>query len=268
MSEQTQRRVQKAGTDNFQSREKRVVQPHTTPSRGSFARVSSETDKLNYGSFYHCRETFYNTEASIDFLLMFHDPGKSQNICEFFWEFERRLGHSKLSDMGPTNSQRLTWIKPSDFWKRNAMRKSLVTILLRMGQEYNHETKNFEQALFSNEYYTYTTATRTAVNRFLQGYTWYSGSNTAWVNQFSGMTDQETVNSLLTKRPVTDEQLLRFAMKELGCANREQLCSRYRKVHHPMTKSEETTPENRPLLNVSKKKNRWERMAEEAEKKP
>ena len=61
------------------------------------------------------------------------------------------------------------------------MKRSLLTILLRCGVKYNRKQDNFEDAVFSC---AYTQNTRYAVQRFLDGFTKYTGKSNGWYNQF------------------------------------------------------------------------------------
>jgi hypothetical protein len=197
----------------------------TNQTDGCFARVLNDVeDNLTVNAWGYCREGFHQN-SNIDYFLMWHAAKKGPDIEAFIHAVERRLKHSHMSEIGPTNFNRVCWVKPAEFWKRNAMRRSFFTILLRCAMHYDLSKDNFDKALFSLDY---TTSSRQATKRFLEGYTWYKGSSTGWCNQFRSAT-ATVVKSLLTKRPVDEKALLKFALAQLG-VSKDQLSFKLRQV--------------------------------------
>jgi len=107
----------------------------------------------------------------------------------------------------------------------------LFTILLRCGQDYDIEKDNFEEALYKNKYVK---ETKIAVQQFINGYTWYKGENTGWRNKFRNMSAKD-IETVLTKKPISEEQLLNFACLELNVSKKE-LEKKYRKTNYPLEK--------------------------------
>ena len=95
---------------------------------------------------------------------------------------ERILDVQPRSHFGPTQRKTIMWIRPSRWWTVKAMRRSLFTILLRAGSNYNMDLDNFEEALYSNQY---SLNTKYAVQRFLAGNTLYVGKKRGWYKQFN-----------------------------------------------------------------------------------
>ena len=184
---------------------KRFNRPSISPSSGALAHVTNDNGEditIQNGEFVTCRDRFHgNNTSRLGDVLMAHPPGMGKNILLFINAIEQRMGHAILTQGGPTNLKNASWFAPADFWRRNAMRRSLFTILLRNGREYQPRNKNVEEALYS-QYYT--SSTRPAIERFLNGFTWYSGSSSGWYQQFSGAANQQNPNleRLLTKRPI------------------------------------------------------------------
>jgi len=178
---------------------------------GSFARLSKKSVISNW---VYCRESFHNDSTSMNQLLFCHSKDKGKNIACFINELEDRLKHKNKTVCGPTKFNKVMWINPSSFWKKQTLRRSLFTALLRAGQKYNPAINNFETALFSHEYIR---QTRNAVEWFLKGNTWYSknDSNNQWKSTFVGLSTEE-VKKLLSKKPVKKESLFQFAIDKLG----------------------------------------------------
>ena len=80
------------------------------------------------------------------------------------------------------------WINPSQFWKGCKMRKQLLSILLRAGSKYDPDKDNYEEALYTQEYIK---GTKSAVMRFLFGFTEYTQNVCGWERAFRAKTDSE-----------------------------------------------------------------------------
>lgn len=151
--------------------------------RGSFSKIlfTKEDGTLIAKEWLYCREYFQDESKGINQFLFCHSKDKIKNIFAFINKIENVLKINKFSLMGPTQRKNVSWIKPSNWWLRTSMKRSLFTALLRCGQRYNPQIDNFEEALFS---YFYTKDTKQAVKRFLQGNTKYTGKKKGWYNQF------------------------------------------------------------------------------------
>jgi hypothetical protein len=100
-------------------------------------------------------------------------PDVGHNVAAFIWKTEdilRRRLHSKFA---PTNHNEILWVEPAWFWKSCRMRRSLFTLLLRAGIDYDKERDNYEHAIFNERWLK---CTILATKRFLYGYTKYVGA--------------------------------------------------------------------------------------------
>lgn len=129
----------------------------------------------------YCREYFQDESAGIKRFLFCHKPHKCKNIAFFIDKIEEILHLDETSTIGPSQRNNISWIKVSPWWTATSMKRSLFTILIRCGQNYNYKLENFDEALFST---LYTKHTEYAVRRFLEGNTRYTGKRKGWYNQF------------------------------------------------------------------------------------
>ena len=209
-----------------------IDRPSYNITTGSFARIKNvnpTTGHAAYDSWGFCRDSFHST-PTLSHLMMWHGTGASY-IEEFVHEFEKKLGHEKLSkfenvkfDSSESLAKTVTAVIPASFWAKNSMRRALFTILLRAGMKYNPEKKNFDACLEKSDYLI---NTKSALDRFMQGYTWYTGNAVGWVQQFSFITPKN-VKKFLTLKPVTDKEIMDYACKKLN-TTKNDLIVEYRK---------------------------------------
>lgn len=169
------------------------------PEPGSFCKPRSVVSgRYAAGQWYNCREIWHYELKDVPLFFFSHLTGKTRAVAAFMQKVEDILDVTPRSHYGPTQRKTICWVEPSSWWTRLAMRRSLFTILLRVGQHYKTEEDNFEQALFSHHY---TKNTRYAVERFMAGNTYYTGRKRGWYNQFHILhpTDEQ-VNDLLVRR--------------------------------------------------------------------
>ncbi len=189
-----------------------IILPLYTVTNGSFADVTGDSDnagnKLQSGWVF-CRDRF-NTQTNLNEILYCHPAHVGKNVAEFVHLFEKKMNHKKFTTFSPTNWNRATYIKTSKFWQK-PVRKSLFTALLRAGLKYSGD---FEKALYSIDYLR---QTKNAVQRFIDGYTWYVGKRPTegWYNQFYSL-KTEHLQNLLTKKPVKIPVLIDFALQKLN----------------------------------------------------
>jgi hypothetical protein len=89
------------------------------------------------------------------------------------------------------------WIKPSKWWLKYGMRRSLFTILLRAGLVYVVAKENFDEAVNGEKYLS---MTKYAFSRFLSGFTKYTGHKRGWHRQFCQMRPTaDEIDELLIK---------------------------------------------------------------------
>lgn len=202
----------------FWGAEKKFTKPDYNLGNGYFAKIDSYTDtSLTPNSWQSCRETFQNY-LPMTALLMCHEPNIGRNIAEFMNIFETRMGHQKITVCGPTNWNRVTWIIPAKFWVDKPMRFSLLTALLRAAVRYVPAEENFDKALYS---YNYTKGTKAAIEMFMQGRTWYKGDVNGWYRQFQGVKSEEELKKLLTRKPISPNDLMNFALEKLGISKND-----------------------------------------------
>jgi hypothetical protein len=134
------------------------------------------------GQWFGCREIWHYELKNLPLFFFSHSTGKTRSIDSFMRKIEDGLEVRPISHFGPTQRKTISWIEPSPWWTRLAMRRSLFTILLRVSDHYHPEEDNFDQALYSHKY---TRETQYAVERFLSGCTHYKGRKRGWYNQFA-----------------------------------------------------------------------------------
>ena len=186
----------------------KIERPNNGLSDGSYAVVTSKgSGTIRYNEFIHCRETFHGRPMG---KILFSHSSKvtSERIAEFINLFEKKLGHKNITHIAPTNIKKITYIEPAEFWLFKPMRQSLFTALLRAACKY---TGNFEKALYS---ISYTSGTKKAIQRFLDGHTWYSGSGSQWVSSFRNV-DVKTIETLLGKKPIPKKKFREFIFELL-----------------------------------------------------
>lgn len=125
-----------------------------------------------------CREQFGGDfQANTVGFFYSHTIGHSERVAEFISLTEDILSTAvklERTVFRPTNRPYATWIEPGIFWKNCWIKRSLFTILLRCGEEYDVNNNNYEDALFGEEHIRDTTI---AVQRFLFGFTRFTGDN-------------------------------------------------------------------------------------------
>jgi hypothetical protein len=149
---------------------------------GYFAKVRRGTNHtLVPIEWYHCREVFQGESRGLKWMLFCHKQNRGLNIVKFIHCIERKLNVRPFTQFGPTQSDKVLWIKLSPWWMKYSMRRSFFTALLRAAQNFNPKKRNYEKTLWTNRYFR---QTKYATRRFLRGYTKYTGHITGWNNQF------------------------------------------------------------------------------------
>lgn len=151
---------------------------------GSFGTMTKKADKVTGVSWEGCRDRFQNHSepAAYQEFLFCHRPKCGDNVIDFIHTVEEiiRLKPEDRVTLKKTSNPNIIYVCFSPWWKYR-MRRSLLTALLRCGQEYKERTAEcFEKALFS-QYYT--AQTKPAVVEFLKGRT---ASKLKRRNGFSG----------------------------------------------------------------------------------
>lgn len=166
---------------------KRIIFPekqkYRMPTAGSFSRIRCVSGNGEYvaANWMYCREYFQDCSQGIRRMFFVTKRNRGRNIASFIDRVEAKLSLRQRTQFGPTQRNNIIWIKIAPWWTTSSMRRSLFTALLRAGNAYNLTQDNFSDALYSIKY---TAETKYAVERFLSGYTTYTGTVRGWFNQF------------------------------------------------------------------------------------
>ena len=150
---------------------------------GAFGYVIGLTARNSYlvSSWETCREEFPDKSIPIHTFMFCHHSDKSYAVACFIDKVESKVKAKPRTVIGPTQYRKVSYVRLSGWWRKDKMRLSLLTLLLRAGQSYDPEVGNFEQALCAMRY---TRQTLPAIWRFLKGYTQYTGKSDGWNDQF------------------------------------------------------------------------------------
>lgn len=155
---------------------KKLNQCYGSPPPGQF---SLDVDPPKSPHWDHCREQFLGkmTSNMKGFYFSF-SVGKCESVGEFLNKFEKVLGLPFYSTFCKTDRETILWIEPAPFWLNCILKRSLLTLLLRVGFNYDVEKDNFEDALFSELHpdNKYVRDTKNAIIRFMYGFTKYIGT--------------------------------------------------------------------------------------------
>jgi len=158
-----------------------IYLPYCTPNSGNFA-LDSESGRVSHWDT--CREQFAAKffETTEGFFFS-HRENKGYDIANLIHKFESviKISHDDYkfdnSEYSFTNSPHVLFIKVSRFWRECFFRRSLLTLIIRCGQNYDSTIDNFDEAIFDEKYKetTYINETKMAVFRFMFGFTKYTG---------------------------------------------------------------------------------------------
>jgi len=166
------------------------------PSIGSFGKPSGlNNDRYMVKNWQYCREIWHSQMYNTKIFFYAYPASKIKTISLFFEIIEKKINTPQFSSFGPTQKKHIMYIKPSPWWLRYGMRRSLFTILLRSSSAYDPSNKNFNVALYSN---LYAEKTKSAIEHFLAGNTVYKGRKRGWYKQFlESQVDQDLIKVLL-----------------------------------------------------------------------
>jgi hypothetical protein len=159
---------------------KPLSQCYSVPAEGQFALEAEGEKSLHWD---HCREQFLGKfKEGIPGFYFSHKADRGVNIAGFVLKFEEVVGAElkslSFSHFSETGRETVLWVEPSGFWRSCLLKKSLLTLLLRCGSNYDNVRDNFDDALFGPEYNEnkYARETKNAIMRFLFGFTKFSGT--------------------------------------------------------------------------------------------
>jgi len=133
-----------------------------------------------------CREQFHSfgtAQKCSDFFYVVN-PDTQEDVAHFMYHIERWLKLENKSWFKYTEKNSIIWIEAEKWWTINPMRYQFFTICLRAALNWRRRfNADLRQTLNS---YIYARETPEAVDRFLAGYTWYTGNVVGWKKQFFG----------------------------------------------------------------------------------
>lgn len=180
-----------------------------------FKKIKSLSIDADFGSyaldvspliFENCRERFMSKFSKDGPNFFFkHNSKRGDQIIEFVRKTEEVLEVTNSTVFLKTNYDSIIWVKPSQFWRNCPMRRSLFTILLRVGDSYNKEEDNYEEVLFNHQYLK---NTKEALFRFFLGFNKYIGpsiesTSIVWVRGWKSIfenQDKEKVREMLVSQ--------------------------------------------------------------------
>lgn len=145
------------------------------PPEGSFALDSSDEKRLFW---HHCREQFaakFNQNTTRFYFC--HQLNKNKDIANFLFIFESIIASNTttpfvFSSFARTNRNNILCVIPSSFWLDCIIKRSLLTLILRCGKNFDKKKNNFDDALFGDyKECQYLKDTKSAVLRFMFGFT-------------------------------------------------------------------------------------------------
>lgn len=146
-----------------------------SPPDGNYAIEPPEDKAIHWD---HCREQFAAkfTDVSKPGFYFSHPANKGVDIANFLAKFEHITFTQPVSSFSLTNRENVLWVQVASFWMPCHIKRSLLTILLRCGINYDSAKDNFDDALFGDYKESfYLKETRSAVLRFMFGFTEFSG---------------------------------------------------------------------------------------------
>lgn len=124
--------------------------------------------------WYSCRESF----SSLSMQRMLFCTKTKDRTIKFVHFFESKLKLEKTKFYS-TSKANVLYIEPNNFWTQKLFYKSLFTAILKASKNY---VGNFEAAVNK---YRYFKITKYALDRFLKGYSQYTGRSEMWFDSFS-----------------------------------------------------------------------------------
>ncbi len=136
-------------------------------------------------TWHTCREQFHANLITSRQKGFFYvtDPDHQSDVAHFMYHIENTLKLENKSWFKYTERGDAVWVEAENWWHQNPMRLQFFTICLRAALGWKRHRADLRNQLFS---YHYASSTRDAVERFFNGYTWYTGSVVGWHRQFAG----------------------------------------------------------------------------------
>lgn len=148
-----------------------VVRIPSFPYQNIYGALGIQTSKSQI-DWERCRDRFQTkTDTNpVESFLFYHKDGTGDNVIKFLKTFEAACNCplDQCVTFKKTTNKNVLFVGLSEWWKYR-VRRSLLTALLRCGQNFTTDTGDgFQQAL-NSEYYL--ASTKDAVEKFLAGHT-------------------------------------------------------------------------------------------------
>jgi hypothetical protein len=133
-----------------------------------------------------CRDSFHVVADLVKLREYYytHHANGGPDIADYIYRVESHLGIKEKTKFQYTENNKVSWVIASPWWVCNQMRNSFFTICLRAALLWRRNANmNWRDVLFLQNY---AATTRKAVERFLDGYTHYTGLIRGWARQFTG----------------------------------------------------------------------------------
>jgi hypothetical protein len=174
---------------------------------GSFGTMKKTGDKPTGITWEGCRDRFQSTSEPVAYteFLFYCKAGTANHVIDFIRTVEELIGLAQEDrvSLKKTSANDIIYVQFSNWWKYR-VRRSLLTALLRCGQDYTERTAiRFRRALYS-QYYT--AATKPAVEQFiLKGRNAVKGLKknhgfSGWHQMFAHAKDDAAVRKYLVKK--------------------------------------------------------------------
>jgi len=150
-----------------------------------------------------CRDRFQTKTdvGGIDSFLFYHKDGTGDNVIKFMKTFETACNcpPEQMLTLKKTTNKNVLWVGMSEWWKYR-VRRSLLTALLRCGQNFTTDTGDGFQTALNSEYYL--ASTKDAIDCFLSGKTSVKMKRNVafggWYNFFTGKS-KDQIDKCLVK---------------------------------------------------------------------
>jgi hypothetical protein len=192
-----------------------TIEPPTVYSNafGVLDKTMLEEKNIERYTWYTCRDSFAGVfKKPLEQFPFSHPAGTTKNIEVFFNKLENKLKLKKnRTTFLATDKPNITIVKPSLWWRKYHIRRSLFTILLRAAPKYDIEKDNFKETLYTDPYLA---LTKEAVKQFLKGKTLAPKKECpyGWRDAFKDKKTKEEILQILQKPP--KKQPAAMEMKE------------------------------------------------------
>ena len=169
-------------------------------------------------SWFGCREGFHTYANPIrqgNFYFV-HYGNRGVDVAHFIYRLESMLNITHKSLFKYTDNAAICYVRTAPWWLDQPMRYSFFTIAMRAALNWQRQQKMDWRTVMLSQIYA--GATPHAVDRFLAGYTYHTGTAIGWNNEFTGhlkgrKLTQAELESLLIKPRFTDGERFAFIEK-------------------------------------------------------